>query len=389
MDFIQQSFSVHYQYKVFFTEHLFALFNPLFHDFLQEQNNESVIKKILFVVDLGVAEQHPRIAEQIENYIRQIPSVSLEAIITVTGGEAVKIEEASLQKVIHAINQYGIDRHSYVAAIGGGSVLDMAGYASAVSHRGIRHIRIPTTVLSQNDSGVGVKNSMNYFGKKNFLGTFAPPVAVFNDAHFLTTLSDRDWLSGIAEAVKVALVKDADFFVWLEKNAGQMAARDMAAMQYQVKRSAELHMQHIASSDPFEMGSSRPLDFGHWSAHKLEQLSNFSVQHGQAVAMGIALDSTYSFLSGRLTKAELKRVLYLLQSLRFSLVHPLMEVNDRQSLLLQGIQEFREHLGGMLTITLLKSIGEGEEVHEMDPELIIKASKWLQQHCLAEQKKQS
>jgi 3-dehydroquinate synthase len=307
--------------------------------------------------------------------------------LVINGGEQAKNDEACLQKVLTAINKYGIDRHSFVAAIGGGSVLDMVGYACAIAHRGIRHIRIPTTVLSQNDSGIGVKNSFNFFGKKNFLGTFAPPVVVFNDAHFLTTLSERDWRSGIAEAVKVALVKDADFFEWLEGNATAMIMRNMDAMQCQIKRCAELHLQHIASGDPFEMGSSRPLDFGHWSAHKLEQLSNFSVRHGEAVALGIALDSTYSYLSGRLGKQDLERILRLLQTLGFPLIHYEMDINGEHSPLLEGLNEFREHLGGRLTITLLKGIGQSEEVHEMDTELLRKASEWLHHYCLAEQKK--
>jgi len=190
MEFLQQSFTVSFQYKVFFTEHLFHPSNKVFARFLQEQQTAGLQKKILFVIDGGVAEYHPQLEEQIIRYFKNIPAVSLAAILTVAGGEAVKNNEAYLHQVIDAINQYGIDRHSYVAAIGGGSVLDMVGYASAISHRGVKHIRIPTTVLSQNDSGIGVKNSINHFSKKNFLGTFAPPVAVFNDAHFLTTLSE-------------------------------------------------------------------------------------------------------------------------------------------------------------------------------------------------------
>jgi 3-dehydroquinate synthase len=163
----------------------------------------------------------------------------------------------------------------------------------------------------------------------------------------------------------------------------------MEAMQYQVKRSAELHMQHIASGDPFEMGSSRPLDFGHWSAHKLEQLSNFEVRHGEAVAMGIALDSTYSYLSGRLSEGALKRILQLLEALGFALTHPLMDVSNKESALLEGLNEFREHLGGRLTITLLKATGEGVEVHEMDADVICKASHWLKHYCLSEKKERA
>ncbi len=387
MEFLQQSFTVNFQYKIFFTAHLFNADNTLFKNFLTQHYNEGVKKKILFIVDEAVAENHPQLKDSIKIYFQNIPSVSLSDILFIGGGEQAKNDEAGLQQVLTTINKYGVDRHSFVAAIGGGSVLDMVGYASAIAHRGIRHIRIPTTVLSQNDSGIGVKNSFNFFGKKNFLGTFAPPVAVFNDAHFLTTLGERDWRSGIAEAVKVALIKDAAFFEWLEDNATAMAMRNMDAMQYQIKRCAELHLQHIASGDPFEMGSSRPLDFGHWSAHKLEQLSNFSVRHGEAVAMGIALDSTYSYLSGRLGKQDLERILQLLETLGFSLIHHKMDINGEHSPLLEGLNEFREHLGGRLTITLLRGIGQSEEVHEMDTELLRKASEWLHHYCLAEQKK--
>lgn len=389
MEFLQQSFTVSFHYKVFFTAHLFDADNALLKKFFAEQHNEGVKKKILFIVDEAVAENHPQLKDSIKNYFKKIPSVFLSDILFIGGGEQAKNDDAGLQEVLTTINKYGVDRHSFVAAIGGGSVLDMVGYACAIAHRGIRHIRIPTTVLSQNDSGIGVKNSFNFFGKKNFLGTFAPPVAVFNDAHFLTTLGERDWRSGIAEAVKVALIKDASFFEWLEDNATAMAMRNMDAMQYQIKRCAALHLQHIASGDPFEMGSSRPLDFGHWSAHKLEQLSNFSVRHGEAVAIGIALDSTYSFLSGRLPKKNLERILQLLQTLGFSLLHHEMDINGEHSPLLDGLNEFREHLGGRLTITLLRGIGQSEEVYEMDTELLRKASEWLHHYCLAAQKKRA
>jgi 3-dehydroquinate synthase len=277
-------------------------------------------------------------------------------------------------RIVDAVNKYGIDRHSYLAAIGGGSLLDLAGFAAAISHRGIKHIRIPTTVLSQNDSGVGVKNGINFKGKKNFLGSFSPPVAVFNDDQFLTTLSVRDWRSGIAEAIKVALIKDADFFAWLEDHALQISNRDLEAMKYLIRKCADLHMEHIRSGDPFETGSSRPLDFGHWSAHKLEQLTNFEVFHGEAVAMGIALDSMYSRLAGNLTEDEVNRIISLLLNMGFEISHPLMEVNEENSPILLGLQEFREHLGGRLTITLLTAIGKGKEVHEIDWKLVKEAS---------------
>jgi 3-dehydroquinate synthase len=298
-------------------------------------------------------------------------------IILVPGGEIVKNDITYFDRILEAVNTCKIDRHSYIAAIGGGSVLDLVGYAAAVSHRGIRHIRIPTTVLSQNDSGIGVKNGINYFGKKNFLGTFAPPVAVFNDQEYLKTLNERHWRSGISEAVKVALIKDPEFFCWIENNAAALAERDIDTMNYLIKRCAELHMQHIAGKDPFESGSSRPLDFGHWSAHKLEQLSNFEILHGEAVAMGIALDTVYSNLKGYLSDSERQRILDLLIKLGFELSHPFMQISADNSAILTGLEEFREHLGGELTVMLLGAIGRGLEVHQIDNEMLIKASEYL------------
>jgi len=378
-NYINQSFSVSFEYKVFFTSSLFTSSNDLFANFLKENIVRDSAQKILIVVDDNVAAHHPQLLNEITNYFKKNNFIQLiKDILIIPGGEQSKNDERSFNRIVEAVHRHGIDRHSYLAAIGGGAVLDVAGYAAAVSHRGIRHIRIPTTVLSQNDSGIGVKNGINYFGKKNFLGTFSPPVAVFNDDIFLTTLSDRDWRSGIAEAIKVALIKDAEFFTWLEEHTQQLVHRDREAMNYLIRRCAELHLKHIAGGDPFEKGSSRPLDFGHWSAHKLEQLSGFSILHGEAVAMGIALDSMYSALSGRLDLEKAQRIIQLLLNLGFEITHPLMQIKENNSPVLQGMNEFREHLGGQLTIMLLKDIGKGEEVHEVDTDLLIKAAEELQ-----------
>jgi len=377
MDYLQQTFSVRFEYKVFFTEHLFNSTNRAFKDFLNSQRTDT-IKKILFVIDEGVSVNHPLLENDIREYFSDLDGFNLiDKFLVIEGGEHAKNSEMLFYSLVDAVDEYGIDRHSFIVAIGGGSILDLVGYASAVSHRGIRHIRIPTTVLSQNDSGVGVKNGINYNIKKNFLGTFVPPVAVFNDFHFLTTLPIEEWRSGISEAIKVALIKDKNFFDWLQENAEALALRNMKAMQHLIRRCAEMHLKHIAGGDPFEMGSSRPLDFGHWSAHKLEQLSDFTIRHGEAVALGIALDSAYSYISGRLSAEDVKSIIKLLKNVGFAVTHPLMEIKDENSVILKGLNEFREHLGGKLTIMLLDAIGKGVEVHELDQTLLIKAGEWL------------
>ncbi len=383
MEFIRQVFDIKFEYKVFFTTHLFEEGNDAFRLFLRETRTAGVVRKMLFVIDNGVLANHRDLERQIRRYFTNEPDIRLiDEMIVLPGGEVTKNDESYFRKIIAGVNEHGIDRHSFLVAIGGGSVLDTAGYAAAVAHRGVRHIRVPTTVLSQNDSGVGVKNGINHAGKKNFLGSFTPPVAVFNDSHFLTTLNDAEWRSGISEAIKVALIKDAGFFEWIEANAAKMVAREMPSMQYQIRRCAELHLQHIGGADPFEAGSSRPLDFGHWSAHKLEQLSNFTIRHGEAVAIGIALDTVYSFLSGRLNEPEMKRVLHVIRALGLPLTDPLLDIADDKSPLLEGLNEFREHLGGRLTIMLLRDIGKGEEVHEIDPQLVRRASEWIREYSL-------
>jgi 3-dehydroquinate synthase len=378
MNYIEQSFSVRFEYKVFFTSNLFHSSNNLLNNFFKKLAVPDSVQKILFVIDEAVAANHSQLLTQINDYFKKYDSVQLiEDILVIPGGETAKNDNQYFDYIVEAVNYHGMDRHSYLAAIGGGAVLDLAGYVAAIAHRGIRHIRIPSTVLSQNDSGIGVKNGINYFGKKNFLGTFSPPFAVFNDNALLATLSDRDWRAGISEAIKVALIKDNKFFSWIEEHAKELIGRNTAIMDNLIRRCAELHLQHIASGDPFEKGSSRPLDFGHWSAHKLEQLTDFSLLHGEAVAMGIALDTVYSSLSGRLSSEKAQRIIRLLVNLGFDITHPFMQIEEKTSSILLGLNEFREHLGGRLTIMLLRDIGKGEEVHEMDTELLIKAGEQL------------
>jgi 3-dehydroquinate synthase len=279
--------------------------------------------------------------------------------------------------------EHRIDRHSYVIAIGGGAVLDAVGLVAATTHRGIRHIRVPTTVLSQNDSGVGVKNGVNLYEQKNFVGTFAPPFAVLNDIDFIDALPARDRIAGMAEAVKVALIRDAEFFGWIEKSADDLVLFERAAMAYMIRRCAELHMRQIAhGGDPFETGSARPLDFGHWAAHRLETLTHYHLRHGEAVAIGMALDTRYSVLCGLLEPSAERRIRFVLDHLGFRLWHPALgkTMPNGRHAVLEGLREFREHLGGELTITLLAAIGAGVEVHEIDEPLMLKAIA-----CLKEQ----
>jgi 3-dehydroquinate synthase len=383
---IQQRVAVSFEYPVHFTTGLFHLRNSLLASILAR--DEAKPKKIIVIIDEGFLQYHRGLIAQIHAYVKRYAHIMtlMAKPLLVPGGEAAKNDISLIDQVHTLIHDVGLCRHSYILAIGGGAVLDMVGYAAATAHRGIRLIRIPTTVLAQNDSGVGVKNSVNAFGKKNFYGTFAPPYAVLNDFNFLTTLSDADWRSGIAEAVKVALIKDTDFFDYIARHAYALASRDMGAMQHVIYQCAQLHLNHIATSgDAFEMGSSRPLDFGHWAAHKLEQLTSYNLRHGEAVAIGIALDSTYSYLLGLLPRKDWQQILNALKVLGFTLYVPELseELFDLENprCIFRGLEEFREHLGGELTVTILESIGRGIEVHEVNLPLYREAVRVLSTEC--------
>ena len=382
MTTIRQRVVVNYEFPVHFTHDLFSLKNSLLAQTLladTEALNAADPKRVLAVLDEGFVQHHPDVPEQITAYFARYSGFTLvTAPLIMMGGEATKNTLENVTTIQYAVEQYGIDRHSYIIAVGGGALLDMAGYAAATAHRSVRLVRVPTTVLSQNDSAVGVKNGINAFGKKNFLGTFAPPYAVLNDLNFLETLAQRDWIGGLSEAIKVSLLKDAEFFGFLEANATRLKNRDQAAMAHAVTRCAELHLEHIATSgDPFEFGSSRPLDFGHWAAHKLEALTSYQLRHGEAVAVGIALDSTYSHLSGLLSETDLKRILNVFHELGLPTFVPELLSPD----IIRGIGEFREHLGGQLTIMLLEGVGRGLEVHDLDETLV--------QHAVARLKEES
>lgn len=375
MSVIQRSIHVPYQLRVYFTNSAFQTDNLLLKEILINGERQR-IHKALVVLDEALALAQPELAAEISNYFAANHS-ALELVsppFVVEGGERTKNSYFHVSEIHSQIERYHIDRHSYVIAIGGGALLDMAGLAAATAHRGVRHVRMPTTTLSQDDSGVGVKNGINAFGKKNFIGTFSPPFAVINDFQLLRSLSARDKRAGYIEAVKVALIRDKNFFEILERDAQALREFNPGAMERLIYRCAELHLDHIATAgDPFEFGSARPLDFGHWAAHKLEQLSEYRIRHGEAVAVGIALDTLYSRNKGYLDSESTERILNLLSSLGFDLYasEMLHTDSDDSLILLNGLEEFREHLGGDLAITLLKGIGEGFEVREINlPKMI-------------------
>lgn len=375
----RQKFSVNFSYDVVFTRNLFAAENHTLANVLPKTGGAA---RMAFFIDSGVQQAWPGLADKIMAWAKEHrDSVFLpERPMTVPGGEESKNDLMFVQRITHQLQRMQICRHSYAVAIGGGAMLDAVGLAAAVFHRGVRLIRIPTTVLSQNDSGIGVKNSVNLDGVKNLIGSFAPPYAVLNDSLFLQTLEDRDWYGGISEAFKVAIIKDADFLDELERLADALRDHNLDAMEVIVKRCAELHLDHIATAgDPFEMGSARPLDFGHWAAHKLESMTNFELRHGEAVAIGIALDVYCAAQLGFISEDDRDRICNAMRRCGMTLWNPVLEKRSGSGMymVLNGLEEFRQHLGGRLTLTMPDGIGRKAEIHSLAPEIVADAIQWL------------
>lgn len=326
------------------------------------ERDEGFRGRLLPVVDGGFAEANPGFVQALLDAIAEGhgPMPETARPLVLPGGEHAKNDPMVVEEILDALDAARICRRSIVLAVGGGAVLDVAGYAAATFHRGVRLLRMPTTTLAQDDAAMGVKNGVNRRGKKNLLGTFAVPSAVLCDLDLLRSLSDRDWRSGFAEAVKIAVIRDAGLFDRLERDAEAIRDRDEAAAEAVVRRSAELHLRHIlAGGDPFELGTARPLDFGHWAAHRLEAMSGHRITHGEAVSIGVALDSTIAMLAGRLDEPSHRRILATLRGLGLPVAAP--ELSDVDGLL-RGLEEFREHLGGEATIAMPTRIGASEDV---------------------------
>lgn len=371
---LHPAFAVAFDYPVHFVRGAFDVRCPLLRDTFNRRGEDRV-HRVAVYVDAGLAVAVPALLADIRAYFHEHSSTLELAGVPeiIPGGSEAKTRIDLLRDVTTTLGNLHLDRQSFVLAIGGGSMLDAVGLAVALVHRGLRLVRMPSTVLAQCDAGIGVKNGVDAHGQKNFLGTFAPPFAVVNDLHLLRSLPREHWCGGLAEACKVALIRDAAFFEFLCASAERLAQRDEEAMAHAVGQCARIHLDHIATGgDPFEMGSARPLDFGHWAAHRLEVLSEHRIGHGQAVSVGIALDCYYAMRQGLLTSAEFERVIAFLLAVGLPVYVPELGLRrrDGERLVLRGIEDFREHLGGRLTVTLPDGIGRKTEVHHLNLDVL-------------------
>ena len=380
---VDVSFAVPFTHRLRFTDDILGEERSVLLDLIEPSGDQ--LPRVQFWLDQCVADAVPRLRDQIEDF-RDTNTDRFQSpgnVQCVPGGEVVKNDIHVLERMLKCINHADLDRRSYMVVIGGGAVLDAVGFAAAIAHRGIRLIRLPTTTLAQADSGIGVKNAVNLFRKKNWIGSFAVPWAVINDAALLETLPDRDFVCGFTEAIKVSLLKERGLFEGLCDNADRIRNRDWSVCEPFIRRSAVHHLNHITKGgDPFEALEARPLDYGHWSAHKLEVMTDFALRHGEAVGIGVAVDTVYSSLVHSLSTDAADRVLHALARMGLPLDHPALHETDE---LFSGLEEFRQHLGGRLTVTMLRGVGDPIDVHEIDEprmrQAIETVAEFARKHC--------
>ncbi len=367
---INNTFEVAFDYPVHFMENAFDPASDLLPRVF-DRRGEGRRHRVVVFIDAGLATAQPGLEPAIRAFAHaHARAFELAADpIRLPGGPEAKNDTAIIKDILFTLGNLHMDRQSIVLAIGGGSMLDAAGLATALLHRGLRLVRMPSTVLAQADAGIGVKNGIDHHGQKNFMGAFAPPFAVVNDLSLLASLPKAERLGGLAEAVKVAVIRDAAAFCQLERDADALVAGEAPPLRRAIEQAAAIHLRQICGGgDPFEFGSARPLDFGHWAAHRLEILTHHAIGHGPAVAVGMAIDTTYAHLAGLLSAPARDRVLALLRRLELPCHDPAIEQRrpDGELDIIRGISDFREHLGGRLCITLPVEIGTTTEVHAMD-----------------------
>jgi 3-dehydroquinate synthase len=371
--------AVGFPHRVWFTRDLLDPANPLLAQACAEAvPSEGAFRpRLLPLVDAGLEAAQPGFGSRLAaSLAAAAPHAEIAAPLALPGGEAAKNDPAVLESILEALARERICRRSGLVVAGGGAVLDVAGYAAAVFHRGVRLLRIPSTVLAQDDAAMGVKNGVNRHGKKNLLGAFAVPEAVLCDLSLLRSLTDTAWRAGFSEAVKIAAIRDRELFERLERDAAAVRDRDELAAEPVIVRSAELHLRHILEGgDPFERGTARPLDFGHWAAHRLESMTNHRLSHGDAVAIGVALDSTIAADLGLIDAATRDRIISLLRSLGLPAWHD--SLLDTAGLL-AGLEEFREHLGGAASVAMPAGIGAASDLPPPSGEIVAAAVASLQ-----------
>ncbi len=247
---------------------------------------------------------------------------------------------------------HGFDRSDVLIALGGGVTGDMTGYAAATYLRGIRFIQVPTSLLSMVDSSIGGKTGVDFKGYKNMVGAFYMPSLVYVNTSVLTSLDERQRASGMGEIIKHSLIRDEQYYHWLSEHEKEVLALDTASMTDMIFRSQEIKKQ-VVENDPKEKGERAHLNFGHTIGHAIEKALNFSLLHGECVALGTVAATFISVLRGDITKEELCSVEELIAS--YGLPVRFKELNNEE--IIDNCFHDKKKEGNSIRFVLLNRIG--------------------------------
>lgn len=304
-------------------------------------------KQVMVVTNTTIA---PLYLDRVVGYL----TGKMVSTVILPDGEKYKTMDSALS-IFDELLRAKFDRNSHLIALGGGVIGDLVGFASACYQRGAPFIQIPTTLLAQVDSSVGGKTAVNHPRGKNMIGAFHQPKCVIADTETLDTLADREFSAGLAEVIKYGLIRDPEFFVWLEERMEALIGRDPEALTYAIERSCR-NKADIVAVDEFESGERAILNLGHTFGHAVETgLGYGQVLHGEAVAIGMCQAADLSRRLGWLEPSDVDRIVALIERARLPVTPP-AALNAERYLELMAVD--KKNVAGELRFILLERIGK-------------------------------
>ena len=316
-------------------------------------------KKIIIIYD-NYFDQKNSSNKYFEQFIQSIKIETFSInLIGISGGDKTK-SMSQLTNIIEKVLSFGIDRDTIIIAFGGGVVGDIAGFAASILLRGINFIQIPTTLLSQVDSSVGGKTGVNGKLGKNLIGAFHQPLAVIADTIILKSLPDRELKAGFSEVIKYGLIKNKEFFIWLEENCTKILNHDDLKLKKIIMKSCSIKSE-IIQDDEKENGKRALLNLGHTFAHAIESFGNYDgkIIHGEAVAIGICMAFGFSYKLGFCIHSDLERVINIFQKSKLpTSLKDIPELSISTSEMMEKFKYDKKTKQGKLTFILNNKIGD-------------------------------
>lgn len=342
---MSERMTVSYQRKPCYDIVFASGFSALQEEFLKQDDYKS--RKVCIVTDSNV---EPLYAQAVKEAVS--PCVRACEIFVFPAGEANKNLQ-TVQSLYAFLIEHHFDRKDMLAALGGGVVGDLTGFAAATYLRGVDFIQIPTTLLSQVDSSIGGKTGVDFDAYKNMVGAFYMPKLVYMNLDTLQTLEERQFFNGFAEVMKHGLIRDAKFYEWMVSNMYEICGREAAVMLELVKRSCEIK-RSVVEKDPTEQGDRALLNFGHTLGHAIEKNSNFTMLHGECVALGCVAAAFISWKRERISMEEY----YEIRDMFVPFNLPISTDNLDVERIVELTKSDKKMKGGQIRFVLLDKIGK-------------------------------